>query len=439
MTNYYLAIDIGATSGRHILGHLENNQFVIEEIFRFKNRVINENNHLFWDIDYLFENILEGLKKCKELNKIPSSIGIDTFGVDYALLDNNNQLIKKISSYRDSRTIRTKEKFHDKISIEELYSKTGVYPQNFNTVYQLYDDYLNGYLKNVNTIMFLPCYLGYLLTGKKCTELSIASTSGLLDRENLGFNNKVLRMMNLESNIFPKIVNCGDVISTLTPEIQQIVGFNSELKCVFSHDTASACYGADVENGELFLSSGTWSLIGFMNHKMIADEKTLERGFTNELNDKNHVRFLKNIIGMFIINEVVKEQKLNKPITQIVEEAKVGAHYEHVFDPTDNRFLSASSMIGEIKSYFIERGIKAPSTNSELYYCVYHSLAYCYKQALDEIEELTKVKINCIKIFGGGSNNLFLNKLTEDIAKVKVIKKDSEATAIGNLKCQIKN
>lgn len=438
MTNYYLAIDIGATSGRHILGHLENGELIIEEVFRFKNRVIEENDNLFWDIEYLFENILEGLRKCKSLNKIPVSFGIDTFGVDYALLDNKNKLVKGINCYRDTRTLSSKEKLHNIIPVKELYLKTGVYPQNFNTVYQLYDDYLKGYLKETKTIMFLPCFLGYLLTGVKNTELSIASTSGMLDKATLEFNKEILDTMEIEDNIFPKIVNCGDIIGTLKTEIQDIVGFDTQLKCVFSHDTASACFGADVENGELFLSSGTWSLMGLMTSETIVNEKTLEKGFTNELNDKIHVRFLKNIIGMFIINEVVKEQKQNKTIIQVVEEAKNGMHYQDVFDPTDNRFLNPKSMIYEIVGYFLEQGKEPPTKTEELYYCVYHSLAVCYKKALEEIEELTNSKVKCIKVFGGGSNNLFLNKLTEDITHTKVIKKASEATAIGNLKCQIR-
>lgn len=438
MGDYYLAIDIGATSGRHILGHIENGELLIEEVFRFKNNLIKEGDNLYWDLDYLFQNIIDGMKTCKKINKIPKSLGIDTFGVDYALLDNNDQLIRRIYSYRDSRTNKSKEELHKSISVKDLYLKTGIYPQTFNTIYQLYDDYMKGELSKAETVIFLPCYLGYLLTGVKSTELSIASTSGLLNKNSFEFDSEILNLMNIKGTNFPKMFNSGDTIGTLTTRIQEEVGYNCELKCVFSHDTASACFGANVEENEVFLSSGTWSLIGLFADKMIASEVALKKGFTNELNDKKHVRFLKNIIGMFIINEVVKEQNENKSIIDVVNEAKEGFGYNEIFNPTDNRFLAPKSMITEIKSYFVERGIEPPSTSAELYYCVYHSLASCYKNAIEEIKQLTNVDVKCIKIFGGGSNNLFLNELTEKKANIKVIKEASEATAIGNLMCQIK-
>lgn len=437
--NYYLAIDIGATSGRAILGFFKDNEINLEEIYRFDGYLIKKDDHLFWDTKKIYEHMLIALKKCKELNKRPFSLGIDTFGVDYALLDKNNKLIRDIYSYKDHRTIKSKKELERKISINELYSKTGIAPQVFNTIYQLYDDKMNNLLDKVDSIMFLPCYLGYLLTGVKYNELSIASTSGLINKNSFDYDNEILDLLNLKKDHFAPFKKNHEVIGNLKEEIIDIVGFDLKVVNVISHDTGTGVYGSKVNIDEMFLSSGTWSLIGVLKDNYDTSNFSLDFGFTNELNDINKVRYLKNIVGMNIVNSVNNEQKEVLPITQVVELAKKGIEYKNIFDPTLNEFLSPESMEKEIYKYFDKKKIYRPSNLSELYFCIYNSLAHAYAKSIREIEEITNHKYKKIVIFGGGSKNQFLNELTAKLSGLEVIVGPSEATSIGNIMCQVNN
>lgn len=433
MTKYYLAIDIGATSGRHILAHYENNELVFEEVYRFLNKMDNIDGKLYWNVDLLFKNIINGLKECKKLNKIPTYLGIDTFGVDYCLLDENDKLVRNIYSYRDNRGEVAKKEFKKEIEEVKLFEKTGVFPNYFNTLYQLYDDSKKGLLKKTKTIMYYPCYLTYLLSGVKNNELSIASTSGILNKNTIDYDEDLLKILGIKKDIFAPIFEAGSVIGSLKEEIQKEVGFNCEIKEVCCHDTASATIGGNVKQGEVFISSGTWSLIGVINDKYLANKEILDAKFTNELNRKNEVRFLKNIVGMYIINEVQKELKEKLTIQEIVEQAKLGKNYQEIFDPTDSKFLCVKSMTQEIIDDYKNKGINPPSNNQELFFAVYNSLAHAYKKSIEEIEKITGKTYEIIKIFGGGVKNKFLNSLTQEITNKKVVEGPSEATAFGNI------
>ncbi len=434
MEKYYLAIDIGATSGRHILAHYnENNELVFEEVYRFLNKINKKDGHLYWDVDLLFKNIVDGLKECSKLNKIPTYIGIDTFGVDYCLLDENDNLVRDIYSYRDYRTDISLVEFEKEMGIDILFAKTGVYPHSFNTLYQLYDDKMKGLLKKTKTIMYYPCYLAYLLTGVKNNEISIASTSGMLSKDTKEYDEDILKILGISKDVFAPTIEARHIIGELSEKIQKEVGFNAIVKQVYCHDTASATIGASTTKEEIFISSGTWSLIGVINDKYLTSKEIYEQGFTNELNSKNEVRFLKNIVGMFIINEIEKEQKERIKITTIVEMAKQGTNYKEIFDPTLHKFLAPVSMENTIKEDFILRNIVPPQNLNELFYCVYNSLAHAYKVAVEDIEKLTKKEYKTIKVFGGGSKNKFLNQLTEEITHKKVVEGPSEATAFGNV------
>ena len=435
---YYLAIDIGATSGRGMLGHIENNEIILEEVYRFDNYLIKRENSLFWDIAKIYKSIIEMLKKCKEIGKIPVSLGIDTFGVDYALLDENDELVKDIHSYRDSRTIKSKLDFEKHMSINELYLKTGVYPQLFNTLYQLYDDKEKGLLEKTKTIMFLPCYLGYLLTGVKYNELSIASTSGLINKDTFDYDNDILNLLGLKKENFANFKNNGDLAGFLKKSVEKEIGYNLKVINIISHDTGTGVYGSKVKLNELFLSSGTWSLLGVLRENYDSRITCYEQGFTNELNGVGKVRFLQNIVGMFLINTLNNEcEKL--PITEVVERAKLGSNYKEIFDASLPNFLSTNSMKDEIIKYFKDRNIIPPQNLNELYFCIYNSLAHCYKKAIDNIENLTNQKYEKIIIFGGGSKNKFLNSLTEELTNKKVVVGPSEGSSIGNIMCQLLN
>lgn len=433
---YSLAIDIGATSGRAMLGHCENNDLILEEIHRFDGYQIERNGHLFWDTNKIVSEIIKALCKCKEKGRTPSSLGIDTFGVDYVLLDENNKEVRPVYCYRDSRTEKSKHDFEKIMDTLTLYQKTGIYPQLFNTLYQLYDDKEQNLLQKTKTIMFLPCYLAYQLTGVKYNELSIASTSGLLSKDSFYYDKDILNLLGIEDTIFAPFKKNGETIGFLKKNIQEEIGFNLEVKNVLSHDTGTGVYGAKVGLNQLFLSSGTWSLLGVLKENYDTSKESYEAGFTNELNGYKQVRYLKNIVGMYIVNRVNQEESNPLPITEVVELAKKGQDYKEIFNPTQNKFLSPKNMRQTILDDFQERGRVLPKNLSELYFSIYNSLANCYKESIEEIEMLTHQKYDSIVIFGGGSKNQFLNKLTEELTNKKVIVGPSEATSIGNILCQ---
>ena len=429
---YYLAIDIGATSGRHILGHFDNNELKIEEIYRFDTPLVQDGNgHAYWDVDKLFAYVKEGMKKAKELNKIPSRIGIDTFGVDYALLDENNSRIGNITSYRDIRTRQAKKEL---LTPEKEFELTGIQPNEFNSCYQLYCDYKSGKLEKAKTIIFLPSYLGYLLTGTLQNELSILSTGALLTPGGKSYSKEMLDNLGLKESQFPPIVEAGTSLGKLLPEIEKEVGYQSEVIASLEHDTAAAFFGSGAKKGDILLSSGTWSLLGILLDEPIATKEAYEASFTNELSFPNEVRFLKNIIGMWIINNLVRELKLDSVLGAVKEASKEESRqYKFTFDASDSSLLNPLSMKDAIYDLLRKDGHELPSSIGELFYCAYHSLAKAYDTAIKGIEKITNKKASSIYIFGGGVKAEVLNKLTEEVTGLKVNRGPSEATAIGTL------
>ena len=430
--NYYLAIDIGASSGRHILGHYdENGRLQIEEIYRFRTGLVKEKDgSLHWDIASLVSDVFTGLKKAKQIGKIPCSIGIDTFGVDYALLDKDDKLIGEVMSYRDERTVAAKERF---MAPSLLFSLTGVQPQAFDTAYQLYCDKGVGKLDNAKTILLLPSYLAFLLTGIKQNELSIMSTSALLDSRAYDFSDPMLSHLGLSAKEFGTILEAGTLIGPFTQEVANKVGYTAGVYASLTHDTASAFYGSSSLPNDVLLSSGTWSLLGAIIDKPIIDATSYKAGFTNELSHKGEVRFLKNIMGMWLINRVKREASREISILEIVDGARNGSSYSPTFDAGDESLFSPDNMTEAIMSLLEKDGNRLPKSDSELYYCIYHSLAESYKKAIGELIKITGKTFTGICIFGGGSKNSFLNELTEKVTGLPVHVGPSEATAIGNI------
>ncbi len=322
------------------------------------------------------------------------------------------------------------------ISDYKLYKLTGIQPHAFNTVFQLYDDCLNDRFSNLDCIMFLPSYLIFWLTGIKSNELSIASTSGLLDNNHLEFNDDILELLHLDKNKFAPLMQSGSYIGNFKKSIRKILKFDSKVVLSLEHDTGSAVCGASCRDDEIYISSGTWSLIGVLNKDNIITKDAYCSGFTNEINNPREVRFLKNIMGMWLISETNRVQ--NKPfaITEIVEMASKGANYKETFDATDDRFLSPLNMEEEIKKYFFDKKITPPKDLNELFFCIYNSLALAYKNACIDIESINKKVYKKIIIFGGGCQNKLLNKLNEEVCNKQVICGPVEATAIGNILSQ---
>lgn len=431
---YFLAIDIGASSGRHILCFIEEGKMKLEEVYRFENNVQMKNQHYYWNIDYLFGEVVAGIKACVKCGKVPTTLGIDTWAVDYALLDNRGQRIDEIYAYRDNRVDKLiHEKVNQKV-FEDIYQKTGIQFQKFNTLYQLASD---NDIRKTRAVDFLmvPDYLNYLLTGKKVNEYTNMSTTQLLDIETHQLSKELIDFCEVDEKIFQKMVMPGTSLGSLSEDMQKVIGTNIEVVVPATHDTGSA-YMAAIEDNSVILSSGTWSLLGIETKTPYVSEKARVANFTNEGGYDYRYRFLKNIMGLWIIQEVSRNLGHQYSFAKLVEEARRDP-FDGIFDVNDDRFLKPESMILEIKSYFEERHQKAPQSVGEIAYCVYHSLAHCYKEAIEELEDITGKHFDTINIIGGGCQNELLNEMIAKVCKRKVVAGPIEATALGNLLAQL--
>ena len=432
MNTYYLAIDIGASSGRHILGHIEDGKLCLEEIYRFDNSIKNENGTLVWDIDSLFREIKAGIARCSEIGNLPKTIAIDTWGVDYVLLDENKQEILPAVAYRDSRTEESAKKVNGIISQSELYSRTGIQKQNYNTIYQLYADKLSGKLDGAKHFLMMPEYLCFKLTGKMRNEYTIASTSNLVNAKSKQWDKYILDKLGLPEEIFCDISLPGTVVGKFTDDVRNEVGFDSTVILCPSHDTASAVAACPIDDESVYISSGTWSLIGTENTEAVLSEKALQANFANEGGIEYRFRFLKNIMGMWLFQNIRKN--INKELTydEMMSLAKESSFAEKI-DPNANAFLAPENMLEAVREYLGKPDLPLADVLSS----VYHSLADSYRRAVEEIESISGKEIKAIHIVGGGSKDKYLNKLTAEYTGKKVFTGLMEATATGNLLSQI--
>jgi len=427
---YYLAIDLGASSGRHIVGHLENSELILEEVHRFPNGMKDSPNGLIWDIESLFNEIKKGIKIAIEKFGKIESLAIDTWGVDYVLL-NGDKEIMPCFAYRNERNTLASEKVHKIIPFRELYSKTGIQFAAFNTIYQLFDDKEKGRLDNATDYLMIPEYFSYLLSGKKYHEYTNASTTGMLNLKTNKFDNEIIEKLNLPNHLFSELVLPGTVIGELKDEIAKEVGGQMKVVAAPSHDTASAFEAVDCPENSVVLSSGTWSLIGVKLKEGNNSELSYKANFTNE-GGVSYIRYLKNIMGMWIANNAAKE--IGKSVPELASLAAQST-YKETFDVNDSSLNAPTSMVEAIKSLLKNN---PPKTDVDLMAAIYRSLAVSYKNAIDIMENTLGTKLDKIFIVGGGAKNVFLNQLTEEITKHKVIALPIEATAIGNIKTQIK-
>lgn len=434
---YYLAIDIGASSGRHILGWLEDGKMILEEIYRFKNGADKKGDKLVWNDKGLFDSIVEGIKKCKEIGKIPVSIGIDTWGVDYALLDENDNLIDEIYSYRDDRTLEVIDEVHSIVSEDEAFERTGIQKQVFNTIYQLYCDKKSGKLAKAKSFMMVPDYLHFLLTGVKKNEYTNASTTGLMNAKNREWDMEIIEKLGLNKDLFMPLSLPGSLVGELKAEIVEKVGFNATVYLPATHDTASAVMAVPNPNLPLYISSGTWSLMGIETPNENTTKLANECGFTNEGGYNKSVRFLKNIMGLWMVQCIKKEYDDKYSFVDFVDLAKKVDNFHSIVDVNDLSFFAPESMIKAVQDYCRKTGQQVPETVGEIVLCVYESLAECYAKAVDQIEDITGVKFNEINIVGGGCQNVLLNELTAKATKRTVVAGPVEATATGNLIAQM--
>lgn len=434
---YYLSIDIGASSGRHILSSVQNGKLILEEVYRFENGMTEKDGHLVWDYKKLFSDILQGMKECKKAGKIPVSVGIDTWGVDYALIDKAGEVIGDVFAYRDGRTAEPIKKLHSKIPFETLYERTGSQFQIYNTIYQLYTDKLSGKLANAERFLMMPDFFNYLLTGVMKNEFTNASTTGLMSAKTREWDMQTVRELELPEKLFKELSDPATFVGRLKPEIADEVGYDLNVVLPATHDTASAVMAVPEVGQPLYISSGTWSLLGIESPVAISTEEALKENFTNEGGYGRSTRFLKNIMGLWMIQCVRREYNKKYSWTDFVKLSKEVKDFNSIVDVNDSSFMAPASMIDAIKAYCAKTGQKVPETPGEIALCVYDSLAVCYNKAIETVEKVTGYKFNVIHIVGGGCQNGYLNELTAKRTGRKVVAGPVEATAIGNALAQL--
>ncbi|MGG1015995.1 rhamnulokinase [Bacillus subtilis] len=434
----YTAIDIGASSGRIMVGELKEEKLDIQEIHRFANGFSQRDGHCFWDIDHLLKQILQGLQKVKTLGYERCSVGIDTWAVDYVLLDEKGDRLREAISYRDRRTDHTIDKLEHTLSKAAIYQKTGIQFQPFNTIYQLYEED-RELLKKTDKIMMVPDYLGYCLTGKAVTEITNASTTQLLNASTGNLDPELLEAVSVQEQQFAPLTEPGCELGKLRNEWFPDYDLPAcKVMTVATHDTASAVIAAPgVNDGWAYISSGTWSLIGVENKTPIITDLALENNYTNERGANNTIRFLKNIIGMWVIQEVRQQLQADYSFQQLAEEAEKTEPFQQFINLNDKRFLNPENMIKEIQHYCRQTRQKIPRTAGELACCIYSNLAIIYAIAIKELETITEKPIEQFHIIGGGARNDFLNQLTADMSGKAVYAGPIEATATGNLLMQM--
>lgn len=426
MTSFYLAIDIGASSGRHIVGWQEGAALKTEEVYRFKNGVVRQDGHLTWDIDGLEREVRAGIDAALEKYPRIESLSVDTWGVDYVLLQGDEPVLP-CYAYRDGRTESVIPKVHEIVPFEELYARTGIQFQSFNTIYQLYADKLSGRLDKACGFLMMPEYLMYKLCGVKSHEYTIATTGGMVNAESGQYDGELIRALELPQRFFKPLQQPGTAI-----------GKYKGIKVVLcpTHDTASAVEGIPMSGeDELFLSSGTWSLLGAKLPRAVATPKSREANFSNE-GGVGYIRYLKNIMGMWMVNNLRSELCPEEEFSAITANAEASA-YPGLVDVTAQRFMAPESMSGAVREALLEAGYAAPESPGDYFRCAYRSLARCYGESVRELEALTGRTYSALYIVGGGAKNGYLNRLTEESTGKKVIALPIEATALGNLKCQI--
>ena len=404
---YYLAVDIGASSGRLILGHREEGKMILEEVHRFGNGMEMQNGHLTWDVDQLFAEIITGMKKCAELGKFPESIGVDTWAVDFVLLDAQDQRIGDAVGYRDHRTQGMDQKVYEVIGEEKLY------------------------------LLMIPDYLHFLLSGQKVTEYTNASTTQLLDPQTKDWDWDLIDRLGYKRELFRKICLPGTNLGSLTPEIAAEVGFNCAVVVPATHDTGAAVMAVPAADDQvLYISSGTWSLMGTEVKEAICTAESQRYNFTNEGGYDYRFRYLKNIMGMWMINSARKELAPDMSFSDICEGAAKQS-ISSIVDANSDCFLAPESMAKEVQNACAESGQQVPKGIWETAAVIYNSLAECYAQTAHEVEKMTGVSYDCIYIIGGGANADYLNRLTAKACQKKICAGPIEATAIGNISAQM--
>ena len=443
---YFFAVDLGATSGRTIIGSINDSKFELEEVTRFPNNLIVQGGHYYWDIYALYFEIVKGLKEVARRQLDIVSIGIDTWGVDFVFIGDDNAILRNPRAYRDPITFAAMDDYLEHVvAKKDVYDVTGIQFLNFNSIFQLYAMRKEGNaaFNHARKILFVPDALSWMLTGKEVCEYTIASTSQLLDPRTKQLDERLLASVGLNRGKFGRMVNPGEKIGVLTEEMQQLTGLGPvPVIAVAGHDTASAVAAVPARNERFaYLSSGTWSLMGIETKDAIINDLSYERNFTNEGGIEGTTRFLKNICGMWLYERCRMEwpeevRKLSHP--QLQGSAMEVEAFRSIINPDDQLFAAPSSMVGAIQTYCRQTGQPVPETPAEICRCIFDSLALRYKQVFQWLQEFAPFRLDVLHIIGGGSLNKYLNQFTANATGATVLAGPQEGTAIGNIMLQAK-
>lgn len=441
-----LAFDFGASSGRAILGIYENGKLSLEEIHRFSNDPVMVHGTFYWDILRLFFEIKQGITKCVASgNADISSIAIDTWGVDFGLLDENGKLLENPVNYRDIRTDGMVEKVLEKIPYEELYARTGIETMKINTLFQLYSLTLNRpeLLKRAKTLLFTPDLLAYFLTGKISVEYTIASTSQMLNAEKRDWDRELLAKLGIDESILPEIVMPGTVRGTILPEISEELGIGPvKIISGTSHDTASAIVAAPIKKDEksCYISCGTWSLLGAELDRPLLSRESCEEAFTNEGGYGGTIRFLKNISGLWLLQETRRQwirEGENISFKDIDKMLETELSADVYIDPVSDEFSAPGDMPERINAYLRRTGQRLPKTKGQTALCILESLALTYRAYIESLEKILGYSLETVHIIGGGVKDENLCRFTANATGKTVTAGPVEATAIGNIAVQL--
>jgi rhamnulokinase len=422
---HVLAIDIGAGSGRHILGFRDKGGVIkTKEVYRFGNSPLSADGHLTWDMEHIFREVVKGIKAAFQACPQIDSLAIDTWGVDYVLMM-GDEALSPCYCYRDGRTADAVKSVHDIIPFGELYGKTGIQFQPYNTIYQLYSDKQAGRLSGVTDFLMLPEYLTYRLTGRKAKEYSNATTTGLVNAKTKAFDDEIISALGLPKELFKQPKMPGETVGELLPEIAETVG----VKLCASHDTASAFESVDFGEDEIFISSGTWALMGVKLAEANLSEQSRAYNFANE-GGNGYIRYLKNLTGMWVLRQLKDKVGLSY---QDMMYAAMAAKGFSIFDINDPRFFAPADMLGEVQAALNT----SSCSKGEILNSVYHSMAFAYAETVKQIEHITGKDYKKIVIVGGGAKDEYLCRLIGEYSRLEVTALPIEATALGNIKVQL--
>ncbi len=442
---HFFAFDLGATSGRSILGTYAQGKLELKELTRFPNKITRIHDKYFWDITALFEALKDGLKAVAQQDIKIDAIGIDTWGVDFVYLGEDGTILSQPRCYRDPYTDGKPEEYFKLIPKKEVYDITGIQIMNFNSIYQLYAANQENFspMKAAKSILFMPDALSYMLTGEKVCEYTIASTSQLLNAKTRKFEEQLFEKVGVSADLMGELVMPGKVIGYLSDAICRECGINkAPVIAVAGHDTASAVVAVPAENENFaYLSSGTWSLMGIELLQPVISEESYAMNFTNEGGVDGTIRFLKNITGMWLLEQCRKEwetEGISYTYPKIVEMSQTSAGFQSLVDPDHPSFANPESMTTAIADYCRNTGQQVPSKHADFIRCIFDSLALKYKYVLDRLQEIAPFKIEKLHIIGGGSQNRLLNQMTANAIGMPVVAGPAEATALGNVMIQAK-